>query len=225
LKTKEAASKEAGKIVEEVGANRWIDLDIVETIETTHKQEKRGRPGPNTRYIANGRTRFQVNWKINNSNVKADACGDSMFPLITNCDDISLMEILEKYKYQPKLEKRHEQFKTVYGIAPVLLKNITRVEALLFVYFIALLVQSVIEREIRLNMKKAGLEGIPIYHEKRQCISPTTDKVLNLFNNMQRHHLTDNGVMVKTFNPKLNDVQALVLDLLKMPQSVYSEYS
>lgn len=225
LKTKQAVSNEAEKIVEETDANRWIDPNVVEKIEITHKQEKRGRPGPNTRYIAIGRTRFQVNWEINNSNVKADACSDGMFPLITNCDDISLKEILKKYKYQPKLEKRHEQFKTVYGIAPVLLKNITRVEALLFVFFIALLVQSVIEREIRLNMKKAELEGIPIYPEKRQCISPTTDKVLNLFNNMQRHHLTDNGVLVKSFNPKLNDVQALVLDLLKMHQSVYTEYS
>ncbi|MCD4816368.1 MAG: hypothetical protein K8R06_08220, partial [Methanosarcinales archaeon] len=79
------------------------------------------------------------------------------------------------YKYQPNLEKRHEQVKTIYGIAPVLLKNITRVEALLFVFFVALLVQSVIEREMRSNMKKAGLKGIPIYHEKRQCASPTTD--------------------------------------------------
>lgn len=186
LKTKQAVSSEAEKIVEEVCANRWIDPDVVEMIETTHKQEKRGRPGHNTRYIAIERTHFQVNWEINNTNVKDDACSDGMFPLITNCDDISLKEILEIYKYQPKLEKRHEQFKTVYGIAPVLLKNITRVEALLFVFFVALLVQSVIEREIRLNMKKAGLEGIPIYPEKRQCASPTMDKVLNLFNNIQR---------------------------------------
>jgi transposase len=224
LKIKQAVSKEAEKIVEEASANRWIDTNVVEKIETTHKQEKRGRPGPNTRYVAIKHTRFQVNWEIDNTNVKADACSDGMFPLITNCKDISLKEILEKYKYQPKLEKRHEQLKTVYGIAPVLLKNITRVEALLFVFFIALLVQSVIEREMRLNMKKAGLKSIPIYPEKRQCASPTTDKVLNLFNNIQRHHLMDNGVLVKTFNPKLNEVQALVLDLLKIPQSVYTEY-
>jgi len=225
LKTKQAVSSEAEKIVEEAGANRWIDLDVVEMIETTHKQEKRGRPGHNTRYIAIKRTRFQVNWEINNTNVKDDACSDGMFPLITNCEDISLKKILEIYKYQPNLEKRHEQVKTVYGIAPVLLKNITRIEALLFVFFVALLVQSVIEREMRSNMKKAGLKSIPIYHEKRQCASPTTDKVLNLFNNIQRHHLTDNGVLVKTFNPKLNEVQALVLNLLDIPQSVYTEYS
>ena len=42
---------------------------------------------------------------------------------------------------------------------------------------------------------------------------------------MQRHHITENGVLVKTFNPKLNEVQALFLDLLKIPLSVYTEYS
>ena len=225
LKTKQAVSKEAEKIVQASGANRWIDTDVVETSKTGYKQEKRGRPGHNTRYVASEHICYQVNWKINAANVKADACSDGMFPLITNCKEISLREILEKYKYQPKIEKRHEQFKTVYGIAPVLLKNITRIEALLFVFFIAQLVQSVIEREIRVNMKKAGLKSIPIYPEKRQCTSPTTDKVLSLFTNIQCHHITDNGVQVKTFNPKLNDVQTLILDLLEIHQSVYTEYS
>ena len=225
LKTKQAVSKEAEKIVQASGANRWIDTDVVETSKTGYKQEKRGRPGHNTRYVAREHIRYQVNWEINAANVKADTCSDGMFPLITNCKEISLREILEKYKYQPKIEKRHEQFKTVYEIAPVLLKSITHIEALLFVFFIAQLVQSVIEREIRVNMKKAGLKSIPIYPEKRQCTSPTTDKVLSLFTNIQCHHITDNGVQVKTFNPKLNDVQTLILDLLEIHQSVYTEYS
>ncbi len=225
LKTKQAVSKEAEKIVQAGGANRWIGTDVVEKSKTDYKQEKRGRPGHNTRYVASEHIRYQVNWEINAANVKADTCSDGMFPLITNCKEISLREILEKYKYQPKIEKRHEQFKTVYGIAPVLLKNITRIEALLFIFFIAQLVQSVIEREIRVNMKKAGLKSIPIYPEKRQCTSPTTDKVLSLFTNIQCHHITDNGVQVKTFNPKLNDVQTLILDLLEIHQSVYTEYS
>ena len=225
LKTKEAVSREAEKIVEEAGANLWVCLDVDEKVEITHRQEKRGRPGPNTRYKALKWTRFQVSWEIDNEKVKADACSDGMFPLLTNRNDLSLKEILEKYKYQPKLEKRHEQLKTVYGITPVLLKNITRIEAVLFVFFVALLVQSLIERELRLNMKKAGLEGIPIYPENRQCLSPTTDKVLNLFSNVQRHHLTDDGVPIKNFTPKLNVVQTLILDLLKIPHSVYTECS
>jgi len=73
-----------------------------------------------------------------------DARSDGMFPLITNCEDLSLVEILDKYKYQPWLEKRHEQLKTVYKIAPVLLKSVTRIEGLLFVFFLAMLIQALI---------------------------------------------------------------------------------
>jgi hypothetical protein len=40
--------------------------------------------------------RFQVNWEIDNTNVKPDAYSDGMFLLFTNCEDISYKEILEK---------------------------------------------------------------------------------------------------------------------------------
>jgi negative regulator of sigma E activity len=96
LKTKQAVPKEEEKIVEEAGANHWIDTNVVEKIEITHKQEKRGRLGYNTRYVAIEHTRFQVNWEIDNTNVKADAYSDGMFLLSTNCEDISYKEILEK---------------------------------------------------------------------------------------------------------------------------------
>jgi transposase len=225
LKKKESIYEEAEKIIKDVGASDWFDIEVIEKTETTHKQEKRGRPGPNTRYVAMKNISFQVNWNVKRESVARVAWSDGIFPLITNCYDMPLKDILDKYKYQPKLEKRHEQLKTVYGVAPVLLKNVTRIEPLLFLFFIVLLVQSLIEREIRLKMKEAGVAEIPIYPEKRQCTSPTTDKLLDLFANVQRHHLYDNGIFIKTFSPTLTEVQTLVLDLLEMPQGVYSEYT
>jgi hypothetical protein len=50
------------------------------------------------------------------------------------------------------IEKRFEQIKTVHEIAPVLLKNEGRIEALFTLYFLALLVQAIIERELRLGV-------------------------------------------------------------------------
>jgi hypothetical protein len=44
------------------------------------------------------------------------------------------------------IEKRFEQIKTVQQIAPVFLKNPGRIEALFTLYFLALLVQALIER-------------------------------------------------------------------------------
>jgi len=63
--------------------------------------------------------------------VAVDERSDGMFPLITNCKDLSLKAILEAYKFQPKLEKRQEQLKSVQDLAPVWLKKVSRIEALL----------------------------------------------------------------------------------------------
>ena len=54
----------------------------------------------------------------------------------------------------PHVEKRHEQLKFVYAVASVMLNNVDRREVLLFVYFLALLIDSLIEREIRNKMAK-----------------------------------------------------------------------
>jgi transposase len=66
------------------------------------------------------------------------------------------------------IEKRFEQIKTVHEIAPVFLKDEGRIEALFTLYAIALLVQAVIERELRQAMAARGIDELPIYPEQRQ---------------------------------------------------------
>jgi len=78
--------------------------------------------------------------------------------MVTNTtkQDMDAAAVLDAYKYQPFLEKRNEQLKSVLSVAPIYLQNPKRVAALLFVYFLAVLVFALIEREARLNMKKRG---------------------------------------------------------------------
>ena len=80
-------------------------------------------------------------------NIDFDEACDGIFLLITNDRILSMKEVLAMYKHQPHVEKRHEQFKSVYAVAPVMLKNIDRIEGLQFVYFLALLIGSLMERE------------------------------------------------------------------------------
>jgi hypothetical protein len=75
-------------------------------------------------------------------------------------------QVFEAHKRQPSIEKRFEQTKTAFEIAPVLLKNEGRNEALFFVYFLALLVQAIIERELRLAMQRDGVEMLALYFRK-----------------------------------------------------------
>ena len=88
-----------------------------------------------------------------------------MYPLITNDRKLTPSQVLEAHKGQPTLEKRFEQLKSVHEIAPVFLKNEARIEALFTLYFLALMVQALIERELRLmqNELRLSLEvrGMP----------------------------------------------------------------
>lgn len=221
LRTREAVAEAADNILKDTDGQRWIRHEIKENVETTYRQAKSGRPGPDTKYVAHHKTWFQVEWHPIGENITSDACSDGVFPLITNRENLSHKEILGKYKYQPKLEKRYELLKTVDRVTPVLLKNATRIEALLFVYFLALLIQALIERQIRLGMKDTGLQSLPIYCEERECSAPTASRTLDAFGNLQRHYLMKNGEVKQIFDPTYTDLQGQILDLLGVPREVY----
>ena len=65
----------------------------------------------------------------------------------------------------------------MHEIAPVFVKNEGRIEAMFTVYFLALLVQALIERELRHAMKQAKIEDLPLYPEQRSCERPTTEQI------------------------------------------------
>ena len=88
-----------------------------------------------------------------NDLVQSDARSDGMFPLISNCKDLKPNEIHAAYKSQPRLEKSFDQLKTVQDLAPVWLKNVTRIEALMFLYYIAHLVHALIDVDEPLDLR------------------------------------------------------------------------
>ena len=153
--------------------------------------------------------------------VVADERSDGMFPLITNCKDSSLPQILAAYKFQPKLEKRHEQLKSVQNLAPVWLKNASRIEALLFLYFIALLVHALLEREVRMGMVREKVDCLPLYPEERDCSAPSTERILDVFAPLQRHRLRKNGRLLRIFEPELDDLHKRILQLVRLPASAF----
>lgn len=94
--------------------------------------------------------------------------------MVTNKTELAAVELLAAYKRQPHLEKRFAQFKSQFEVALVFLKSIQRVVALLTVYFFALVIQALIERELRLAMKREGIDSLPFYPEQRKCRAPCT---------------------------------------------------
>lgn len=81
--------------------------------------------------------------------LERETLGDGVFPLITNQRQMSPEELLRAYKRQSLIEKRFSQFNRDFSVAPVYLKEISRIQGLLCAYFLALLVQTLFERELR----------------------------------------------------------------------------
>ena len=113
----------------------------------------------------------------------------------------------------------------MHEIAPVFLKNEGRIEALFTLYFLALLVQALIERELRLAMKRESIDKLPIYPEQRRCRRPTTEQILRLFSLAERHTLSAGGRTVQVFHPQLTELQSQVLSLLGVPHRAFDQKS
>ena len=107
-------------------------------------------------------------------------------------------------------------------VAPVYLQTPHRIEALLLCHFLAMLTEALIEREIRTSMKTQDLAGIPLYPELRNCPAPSAPRILEIFDDVQRHQLISGDQIVQTFQPQLTPLQQQVLDLLHIPASVYT---
>ena len=200
---------------------RYLKVKVGTVESHTFQQAKRGRPGPNTTFVRKTKKAWHLTWEIDQAAVDYDRKSDGMYPLLTNDRTLTDAQVLEAHKGQPSIEKRFEQTKTVLEIAPVLLKNEDRIEAFFLIYFLALMVQALIERELRLAMRREGIEKLPIYPEERQTAHPTAEQVFRLFSLAQRQTLTCKGVLVKTFVEPLTPLQEQVLGLLGIPAATY----
>jgi hypothetical protein len=190
-----------------IAGNPYISYQIEETGIERFRKSERGRPSQETKYTKTVETRYQISCKPMTDAIEKYSRSDGTFPLITNCIDDEVCEILVRYKHQPMLEKRHEQLKTQYNVTPVLFKNAERIEAFLFMYFIAMTIQALIERDIRMNMEKRGIASLPIYPEGRECSSPTAYRILSLFDNIMLNHIIINGREIKRIHTDLTEVQ------------------
>ena len=225
LKTREQVQAAVNQILDQTSARAWVKVSIEAHKEETYKQKGPGRPGKNTRYARQVKTIYRPAVSLDAEAIKAAAIADGVFPLITDlpAERMSPLEILSIYKYQPFIEKRHEQLKTAAEVVPVNFKTPERIESYLFCYFISVTVHALIERQIRKAMKEQGLESIPLYPEERKCSAPTADKILGLFEPLRLHRLFESGRLVKTFWDELSDLQRMVLELLEIPTLKYGQ--
>lgn len=218
----QSAREAANEILASTHTTGLINVAVEVREEESFKQTRPGRPTTDTAYVRTTKSRLVLHWSQDTTASKLAAKMDGIFPLITNDSNLSMAAILASYKHQPALERRHEQLKTVLDVMPMSLKSSTRIEALLFLYFLAVLVHALVERQLRKRMAADRIAELPLYPEHRLSKRPTADQVFRLFDDVRRNHLLDeSGNRYKTFADEMTERQKTVLRLLDMSSSNY----
>ena len=220
-KREAAMRKAANNILTRYGVQDWIKFELKLARVEKFKQTRRGRSSDDTLY------RKEVEWlptiecKRCEDAIAESAAMDGVFPLATNTQ-LDAHGTLSAYKYQPKLEKRHSLLKSGLNVAPIFLKRNDRIEALMHVYFVAQLISSLLERDIKQAMDQRGIKVLHILPEDRQSVNPTSTSLLRTFQNHARHTLTKDGVITQTFSDPLTPIQKQILELLEISPKIYA---
>ena len=219
LKTKKEIQAAVDKIC--INVKDLVNVKILTDRKQIKVKVTSGRPSHKSEYKNKWQYKFRIQWEENEQAIAAASTKDGIFPLITNAS-LAAVEILKIYKNQPYLEKRMYTKKSILEVAPVFLKKPKRIEAILFLYFVALMIVSLIERRIRLNMKNEKIEKLPILPQGMNSKKPTWNNIRYFFRNIYLSEIIRNGVLIQTELKGLTDLHKEINRLIEVPTSIYS---
>lgn len=164
---------------------------------------------------------YGLEWEINTQTVNKALKTDGLFPLVTNHHSLNAAEVLKMYKRQSYLEKRMYTKKSILEVAPVFLKDEKRIEAVMFLYFVALMIVSLIERSIRKNIEKKKIRTLPILPQGMNTNKPTWNNIRYYFRNIHLSLILKDKVPIQSTIQGLTELHKKMCELMEVPVSVY----
>jgi transposase len=220
--TAEQARQAGERIVQEEQVQAWLQIVVRQEVAEEYRQIGRGRPGPATEYRRIEHRHYRLHLEEDGEALRREGLCDGLFPLMTNDEELSLREALHKYKYQPFVEKRHEQLKSVFAVTPMWLKNVGRVASLLWLYYVVELVAALVEREVRQRMEEHGWASLALYPEGRASGAPTAALVFGVLEGHRRHRLlNEQGQELRRFHDALTEAAQEAVALLGVDRAAY----
>ncbi len=182
---------------------------------------RRGRVGNKFQYERTCRVYYSLHWEQDRDALRQETRVDGLFPLLSTDPTIHPRDVLKIYKYQPRLEKRFSQFKSIHQAAPLLFKRIDRIEANMFVFFLSLMVQAIIERMVRQQIKERKLKPLKLYPEERDAPHPTTSQILKTFDGLCTYKITQEDSTIEEYQDQLDYTHRQVLELMDIEEEEY----
>jgi len=206
------------------GASNYLCVTLDQEIKVENVQVGGGRPSSNTKYREKSTTSYRLSWYRNEAEIEATKRTDGFFPLVDNTK-LEPVKVLQIYKNQPYLEKRFSTHKSVLEVAPVFLKIPHRIEAMMFLYFIALMLVSLIERRLRRGMKEENTASLPLRPDRSHTKKPTWRTIRDTMEGIHLIRIEQSGRVIQQQVKGLDKLRRNILKLLKVPIEAYTHLS
>jgi hypothetical protein len=144
--------------------------------------------------------------------INAAASADGIYALATNLPGrLSANRVLELYKGQQIVERRHRDYKQTLKVRPIFLHNDDRIYALTSIVGLALLLFGLIESQLRQALDNDDDEQLPGLLPEGRAARPTGRNILAAFQGLGITH-TPNGIRLD----RLTHTQRRILELLNI---------
>ncbi len=190
----------------------------IEEREVVKRRSKKGRPAQGEEAPGGKEWSLQLGMQA-----REDTSDDMGYVVLaTNRMDLTDREVLNSYKAQYTVEGGLKWLKGSALVAPIFLKKPKRIAALGFVFLLSLLVNNLVQREIRTSLKEKG-EKIP-GNNNVMTSQPTTQVVFRTFEGISLlSQLVDGKLMRTVINFK--PIHRRILSLLNLDKNLYLQRS
>ena len=90
-------------------------------------------------------------------------------------------------------------------------------------YFIALMIVSLIERRIRKEMQEQKIVSLPMRPAGMHTKKPTWQTIVDSFHGVHLAMIEESGQVIHTALKSLNALRRQILELLKVPVTIYTK--
>ena len=108
-------------------------------------------------------------------------------------------------------------------LAPVFLKTRRRIEAVMFLYFVALMMISLMERNIRNNMAAENIEKLPILPQGMNAKRPTWNNIRYFFRNVHLALIIQGEKILQIAVKGITALHDQLMRLLEVPGKVFDQ--
>ena len=223
LTTEETIKSSVESILKQKKAGKFILYSLSEKVEVIKKKKGRGRPGPNSEYIYEKKRVYTLEYRLNEEELKLASLRDGIFILVSNtdADGWPVERLLTLYKSQWKVEGNIHVFKGPFAASPMFLEKPERICAMMFIITLALQLYTLIKRQVAKTLLKRNLPLEGLMPNRIRTWRPQTNELLAAFDNIQLiRHIR--GAEVEIYVTTLNSLQKEILQLLEIPEEVYS---